>query len=95
MVDGAGVAWWNSFLENFEGLYGSFPSPQPTWLLEILKTRVIPVVPIDPAIPEMITTMHKSQMESHPKVNIILFILLCDKMMSYLDIVPKLFLMGN
>ena len=57
--------------ENFEAMYGSFPSPQPTWLLGILKTRVVPIVPIEPAIPEKITTMHKSQMESHPKVNII------------------------
>ena len=58
--------WWESFIINFEDMYGIIPCEKPRWPVEILKNRTAISTPIaEPTVPDKISAIHKSQIENH------------------------------
>jgi hypothetical protein len=62
--------WWESFILNFEDTYGTTPSTNPPWPLDILKTAgVVAASVAEPVVSDKISSIHKSQMENSPDVS--------------------------
>ena len=61
--------WWEAFISSFESTYGATPTEN-IWSVDILKGRVPDHAEhnVEPAVPDRIVTIHKNQMEAHPKV---------------------------